>query len=192
VLDHRGAERGCGPSRCSAGRAESQPRRELAGAGGRSLPRQRSSPPPRPPRRPGHPDDEAAETSRRHVHLDRRPIAVAQARPGHGGGSRLPGSVTFRNDDAGHRVDRSWTGAPGIPVRPVPSVRFPVSSVLPVRSVHGAVFMVGRRSTVRFRNGTPGHGQFSNNLDDRRGTSRKRRSSAPMAPMALQGPGGSY
>jgi len=38
--------------------------------------------------------------------------------------------------------------------------------------------MVRRRSTVRFRNGTPGHGQFSNGSNGLRGTSRKRRSTA--------------
>jgi hypothetical protein len=31
--------------------------------------------------------------------------------------------------------------------------------------------MVRRRSTVRFRNGTPGHEQFSNDSNERRGTS---------------------
>ena len=31
--------------------------------------------------------------------------------------------------------------------------------------------MVRRRSTVRFRNGAPGHGQFSNHSNERRGTS---------------------
>ena len=31
--------------------------------------------------------------------------------------------------------------------------------------------MVRRRSTVRFRNGAPGHGQFSNDSDERRGPS---------------------
>jgi hypothetical protein len=77
-------------------------------------------------------------------------------------------------------------------VQPVPSVRFPVSSMQPVRTVHGAVVMVRRRSTIRFRNGTPGRENFSNNPDDRRGTSRKRRSLALIAPIALKGlPGAS-
>jgi hypothetical protein len=52
--------------------------------------------------------------------------------------------------------------------------------------------MVRRRSTVRFRNGAPGHEPFSNDANDRRGTSRKRRASAPMAaepPMAQPAPG---
>ena len=52
----------------------------------------------------------------------------------------------------------SWHGAPDIPAPSVPSVRFSVSSVLPVRAVDDAVVMVRRRSTVRFRNGAPGHG----------------------------------
>src|SRR6516225_16053 len=67
-----------------------------------------------------------------------------------------------------------------------------VSSVLLVRTVNGAVLMVRRRSTVRFRNGAPGHEKFSNDSNERRGTSRKRRSSAPMAakaPMAQPEPG---
>jgi GMC oxidoreductase len=38
-----------------------------------------------------------------------------------------------------------WTGSPGIPAPGVLPVRFPVSSVLPVRSVRGAVVMVRRR-----------------------------------------------
>jgi len=56
----------------------------------------------------------------------------------------------------------SWNGSPGIPALPVPSVRFSVLSVQLLRSVNGAVVMVRRRSTVRFRNGSPGHGKFSN------------------------------
>jgi hypothetical protein len=64
-------------------------------------------------------------------------------------------------DDAQRRAwNGSWNGAPGIPALPVVSVRFPALSVLLVRSVHGGVFMVRRRSTVRFRNGAPVHGQF--------------------------------
>ena len=51
--------------------------------------------------------------------------------------------------------------------------------------------MVRRRSTARSHSGAPGRHDFSNNSDDRRGTSRKRRSSAPIAPIAPQGPGGS-
>jgi hypothetical protein len=52
--------------------------------------------------------------------------------------------------------------------------------------------MVRRRSTVRFRNGAPDpdRDSFSNNSDDRRGTSRGRRSPTPVAPIALQRPGG--
>ena len=52
--------------------------------------------------------------------------------------------------------------------------------------------MVRRRSTVRFRNGAPGHAQFSNDSNERRGTSRKRRSLAliaPEAPIAQREPG---
>ena len=44
--------------------------------------------------------------------------------------------------------------------------------------------MVRRRCTVRFRNGAPGHERFSNDSDERRGTSRGRRASAPMAAKA--------
>ena len=46
-----------------------------------------------------------------------------------------------------------------------------MGSVQLARSVDGAVLMVRRRSTVRFRNGAPGHGQFSNDSNERRGTS---------------------
>jgi hypothetical protein len=125
----------------------------------------------------------------------RPPPAVgdyAEGRPGRCGGSRLPGPVTFRDDGAGPAWTGSWTGSPGIPAQPVLSVRFPVSSVQPVRSVHGSVLMVRRRSTVRFRNGAPGHGQFSNRSNERRGTSRKRRSLALIAreaPIAQREPG---
>jgi hypothetical protein len=87
---------------------------------------------------------------------------VPAATPGYDHGT-LPGAAWHG----------SWHGAPGIPVQPVPSVRFPVSSMQPVRTVHGAVVMVRRRSTIRFRNGTPGRENFSNNPDDRRGTSRR-------------------
>jgi len=67
-----------------------------------------------------------------------------------------PGNLT---DVARCRAqDGPWHGTPDIPAPSVPSVRFSVSSVLPVRSVHGAVVMVRRRSTVRFRNGAPVHG----------------------------------
>jgi hypothetical protein len=69
-----------------------------------------------------------------------------------------------------------------IPARPVLLVRFPVSSVQPARTVHGNVLMVRRRSTVRFRNGAPGRDSFSNDSNDWRGTSRERRSSAPIPP----------
>jgi hypothetical protein len=59
-------------------------------------------------------------------------------------------------DDARRRAwNGSWNGAPGIPVLPVLSVRFPVLSVLLVRPLSDAVVMVRRRSTVRFRNGAP-------------------------------------
>ena len=57
------------------------------------------------------------------------------------------------------RAPRGPGRGPGrrvIPARPVPSVRFPVSSVQLARTVDGAVLMVRRRSTVRFRNGAPG------------------------------------
>jgi hypothetical protein len=56
----------------------------------------------------------------------------------------------------------SWNGAPGIPALPVPSVRFPVLSVQLMRPVDEAMFMVRRRSTVRFRNGAPAQRDFSN------------------------------
>ena len=49
----------------------------------------------------------------------------------------------------------AWHGGPDTPARPVLSVRFPVLSVQLLRSVHGGVVMVRRRSTVRFRNGAP-------------------------------------
>ena len=52
--------------------------------------------------------------------------------------------------------------------------------------------MVRRRSTVRFRNGAPGKDSFSNTSDNQRGTGGERRSSALIAPIAPQGPGGSY
>jgi hypothetical protein len=41
------------------------------------------------------------------------------------------------------------------PAQQVPSVRCRVLSVQPVRTLHGNVLMVRRRSTVRFRNGAP-------------------------------------
>ena len=72
-----------------------------------------------------------------------------------------------------------------IPALPVLSVRFPVLSVLLVRSVDGAVVMVRRRSTVRFRNGAPGHGQFFEQLDRAAWNGFRRRSSAPIAVKAL-------
>ena len=65
----------------------------------------------------------------------------------------------------------SWNGGPDNPLQRGLSVRFPVSSVLLVRSVDDAVVMARRRSTVRFRNGAPGHGKFSNIFDTRHGTS---------------------
>jgi hypothetical protein len=74
-----------------------------------------------------------------------------------------------------------WHARRVLPARPVLSVRLSVVSVQPVRPVHGSVLMVRRRPTVRFRNGAPGHKRFSNESNDRRGTSRKRRASAPMA-----------
>jgi hypothetical protein len=45
--------------------------------------------------------------------------------------------------------------------------------------------MVRRRSTVRFRNGAPDQRDFSNDSNERRGTSRKRRSLALIARGAL-------
>ena len=56
----------------------------------------------------------------------------------------------------------SWNGEPGIPALPVLSVRFPGSSLQLMRAVDGDMVMVRRTSTVRFRNGAPGYGQFSN------------------------------
>jgi len=50
----------------------------------------------------------------------------------------------------------AWNGSPGIPVLPVPSVRFSALSVQLMRPADGAVVMVRRRSTVQFRNGAPG------------------------------------
>ena len=58
-----------------------------------------------------------------------------------------------------------------IPGRREPSERRAVLSVQLARLPHGSVLMVRRRSTVRFRNGAPGHGQFSNYSNERRGTS---------------------
>ena len=48
---------------------------------------------------------------------------------------------------------RRGLGAGDLPARPVPSVRSLVSSVQLTRSLGRNVLMVGRRSTVRFRNG---------------------------------------
>jgi hypothetical protein len=64
-----------------------------------------------------------------------------------------------------------------------------------VRSVHGAVLMVGRRPTVRFRNGAPAHGQFSSESDEC--VERVRETlfgshGTAIAPMAQPEPGGSY
>ena len=81
----------------------------------------------------------------------------------------------------------SWTGSPGIPALRVLPVRFSVSSVLPVRSVHGAVVMVRRRSTVRFRNGAQAHRRFSNKSTRRRGPSP---GDAPQLPLRREGPAG--
>src|ERR1022692_1050986 len=50
----------------------------------------------------------------------------------------------------------SWTGCRAHWVRSVLSVHFLVQSVRPVRSGRGAVPMVRRSSTVRFRKGSPG------------------------------------
>ena len=86
----------------------------------------------------------------------------------------------------------SWNGAAAIPAPPVLSVRFPVSSVQPVGSVHGPVVMVRRRSTVRFRNGAPGHGQFFERIERAAWNESWRRSSAAVAaeaPIAKPEPG---
>ena len=86
----------------------------------------------------------------------------------------------------------SWNGAAGIPAQPVLSVRFPVSSVQLVRAVHDDVVMVRRRSTVRFRNGAPGHGQFFERLERAAWNESWRRSSATVAgkaPIAQPEPG---
>jgi hypothetical protein len=77
----------------------------------------------------------------------------------------MPGSARGTGRGTAHWI---------IPARPVLSVRFPVSSVQPARTVHGNVLMVRRRSTVRFRNGAPGRDNFSNNSVDRRGTSHEK------------------
>ena len=96
----------------------------------------------------------------------------------------LPAPDREMNTDraAGPAWTGSWTGSPGIPAPRVLPVRFSVSSVLPVRSVHGAVVMVRRRSTVRFRNGAQGHGQFSNDSTRWRGPSP---GDAPQLPFQL-------
>ena len=55
--------------------------------------------------------------------------------------------------------------------------------------------MVRRRSTVRFRNGAPGHGQFFERIERTAWNESGRRSSAPIAanaPIAQPEPGGSY
>jgi hypothetical protein len=77
------------------------------------------------------------------------------------GESRLLRSVTSMDDARRRAWHGSWHGLRVIPVQRVLSVRFSVASVLSVRSVHGAVFMVRRRSTVQFRNGAPGRDSFS-------------------------------
>jgi hypothetical protein len=61
-----------------------------------------------------------------------------------------------------------WHGTPDIPAPSAPSVRFPVSSVQPARSVHDAVVMVRRRSTVRFRNEAPGQSNDSKKFETRK------------------------
>jgi len=107
----------------------------------------------------------------RHQHLA---APAARARPGRARGR--PGGRTTPGRVRGHRGGRgvpaatfgdvhgpapggawhgSWHAPPDSPAPPVPSARFSVSSVLLVRSVHGAVVMVRRRSKVRFRNGAP-------------------------------------
>jgi hypothetical protein len=96
-----------------------------------------------------------------------------------------------RSEPGGARGTARGTARRVVPARPVLSVRFSVASVQPARSVDGDVLMVRRRPTVRFRNGAPGHEKISNELNGRRGTSRKRRASAPMAakpPMAQPEP----
>jgi hypothetical protein len=73
----------------------------------------------------------------------------------------IPGITS--GDDARRRAwNGSWNGAAAIPAQPVLSVEQPVGSVQLARSVDEAVVMVRRRSTIRFRNGAPGQGQFSN------------------------------
>jgi hypothetical protein len=67
--------------------------------------------------------------------------------------SRLLALFRPRDDARRCAWNGSCNGAPAIPALPVLSVRFAVLSVLLLRSVHGAVVMVRRRSTVRFRNG---------------------------------------
>jgi len=75
----------------------------------------------------------------------------AKAPPGRCGGSRLPGWVTFRNDGPGRPWTGPWTGSPGIPVQPVPSVRFPVLSVQLMRTVDVAVVMDGEGLQMNIR-----------------------------------------
>jgi hypothetical protein len=65
------------------------------------------------------------------------------------------------NDARWRAWNGSWNGAAGIPTPPELSLQFPVPSVQLLRTVRDAVVMVRRRSTVRFRNGAPGHHDLS-------------------------------
>ena len=110
---------------------------------------------------------------------------AAHGRPGQQPGDPRSASVTTLGYDhgtmpGGARGTGRGTARWIIPAWPVLSVRFPVSSVQPARTAHGPVVMVRRRSTVRFRNGAPGRDSFSNDSNDQRGTTRERRSSAPI------------
>jgi hypothetical protein len=89
------------------------------------------------------------------------------AMPGHGwqagGRESRPARPGCRYETMpGGAWNGSWNGAAGILALPVLSVRLSVLSMQLMRPVDEAVVMVRRRSTVRFRNGAPGHGQFSN------------------------------
>jgi hypothetical protein len=65
----------------------------------------------------------------------------------------------------------AWTGCRGIPGTPSAVFAFAVSSVQLTCPLDRTVLMVRRRSTVRVRDGTSGHGQSSNVPDEQRGPS---------------------
>jgi hypothetical protein len=109
--------------------------------------------------------------------------------PGHAGGHRWPG-VPAATPGYGHgmrpapRVDRFVDRVTG-----KPSATGAASAILRVTGAASAL-SARRRGYGKEKvygsipYGAPGHDLFSNNSDDRRGTSRKRRSSALIAPIA--------